>query len=106
MPKVVFIEHNGTEHTVEATVGQSIMQAAVANSVPGIEADCGGSLACGTCQGYIDSRWLGEFQEKSAGESAMLAVSSHLQSNSRLTCQLTLRAGMDGIIVRLPESQY
>jgi 2Fe-2S ferredoxin len=57
MPKIVFIEHNGTEHVVEAVVGRSVMQAAVENFVPGIVADCGGSCACGTCHGFVDNRW-------------------------------------------------
>jgi 2Fe-2S ferredoxin len=106
MAKIVFIEHNGTEHTLEARVGQSIMQAAVDHSVPGIMADCGGSMACGSCQGYIDVRWVNKLPPRSKDETAMLEASSHMQENSRLTCQLTVNDEMDGMIVRLPESQY
>jgi 2Fe-2S ferredoxin len=106
MPTIVFIEHNGKEHVVEARSGQSVMQAAIEHSVPGIMADCGGSLACGSCQGYIDPRWLDKFQPRSADETAMLEAGSHMQDNSRLTCQLTVRDDLDGIIVRLPEAQY
>jgi 2Fe-2S ferredoxin len=106
MPKIVFIEHNGTEHVVEARTGQSVMQAALEHSVPGIMADCGGSLACGSCQGYIDPRWLGQFKPRSSDEVAMLEATSHMKENSRLTCQLPMRDELDGIVVRLPESQY
>jgi len=106
MPRIIFIEHDGTEHTVQARVGQSVMRAAVENSVPGIMADCGGSMACGTCQGYIDPRWLGQFPARSAGESGMLEAGGQMRANSRLTCQLIVQAGMDGMVVRLPESQY
>jgi 2Fe-2S ferredoxin len=106
MPKIIFIEHGGAEHEVEARIGQSIMQAAIEHSVPGIMADCGGSMACGSCQGYIDVRWLNKFPPPSGDETAMLEASSHMHENSRLTCQLTVQAYMDGIIVRLPESQY
>jgi 2Fe-2S ferredoxin len=106
MPKIVFIEHNGKEHLVEARVGQSVMQAAIEHSVPGIMADCGGSLACGSCQGYIDPRWLDKFKPRNSDETAMLEAGSHMQDNSRLTCQLTVKDDLDGMIVRLPESQY
>jgi ferredoxin, 2Fe-2S len=106
MPKIVFIEHNGKEHVVEARVGQSIMQAALENSVPGILADCGGSLACGSCQGYVDPQWMDKFKPRSSDEVAMLEAGSNLKDNSRLTCQLSMREDLDGIVVRLPESQY
>jgi 2Fe-2S ferredoxin len=106
MPTIVFIEHNGTEHVVQAKSGQSIMQAAIEHSVPGIVADCGGSLACGSCQGYVDERWLDRFPPRSNDEVAMLEATAHPKSNSRLTCQLTVRDEIDGIVVRLPESQY
>jgi 2Fe-2S ferredoxin len=106
MPRIVFIEHNGTEHVVEARVGQSVMQAAIEHAVPGIMADCGGSLACGSCQGYVDPGWFGKFQPRGGDETAMLEAGSHMQENSRLTCQLTVRDDMEGLVVRLPESQY
>jgi len=106
MPRIVFVEHNGTEHVVEGRTGESLMQSAVENAVPGIMADCNGALACGTCQGYVDAPWLERLPAKSAEEAAMLECNSHLRENSRLTCQLTMKDELDGIVVRLPQSQY
>jgi len=106
MPRILFIEHDGREHSVEARVGQSVMRAAVDNDVPGIIAECGGSMACTTCQGYVDPRWLGRFPPRSAAETSMLEASGQMRANSRLTCQLTVQADMDGLVLRLPESQY
>jgi ferredoxin, 2Fe-2S len=106
MPRIVFVEHTGAEHTVECRPGESFMQAAVENAVPGIMADCNGALACGTCQGYVDAPWFTRLPPKSAEEAAMLECNSHLRENSRLTCQLTMKDELDGIVVRLPESQY
>jgi 2Fe-2S ferredoxin len=106
MPKIIFIEHNGTEHVVEAQVGTSIMQAAINNLVPGIEADCGGLCACATCHVYIDPEWLERIPVKSQGEAEMIANIARVGEGSRLACQLQMRAELDGIVIRLPESQY
>jgi 2Fe-2S ferredoxin len=106
MPRILFIEHDGREHAVDARVGHSVMRAAVDHEVPGIVAECGGSMACGTCQGYIDAPWFERLPPRSAEETSMLEASGHMRANSRLTCQLTVQADMDGLIVRLPESQY
>jgi 2Fe-2S ferredoxin len=105
MPKIVFIEHNGTEHPVEANTGTSIMQAAVENSVPGLIGDCGGCCSCATCHGYVDPAWLGKLRPPSAEEAMMLEGALEVLDNSRLTCQISMSADLDGIVVRLPASQ-
>src|SRR5690606_36213785 len=84
MPKITFIEHDGTSHTVEAETGRSVMQAAVDNLVPGIVADCGGACSCATCHGYIDPAWLARLPEARADERSMLEGLLECQYNSRL----------------------
>lgn len=106
MTRITFIEHKGTEHTVEASDGQSIMQAAVDNMVPGIVADCGGACSCATCHGYIDTPWSDKVPVPANDEAAMLDCAMHRQDNSRLTCQIKVRAELDGLVVRLPVSQF
>lgn len=103
---VIFIEHNGTEHRVEAKLGVSIMQAAINNLVPGIEADCGGLCACATCHGYVDVAWLDKIPPKTQGETELLQNAPSVTPQSRLTCQIQLKEDLDGIVVRLPASQY
>jgi len=104
--KVVFIEHDGTEHTVEANEGISVMRAAIDNSVPGIVGDCGGCCSCATCHGYIDPAWLAKVPAPSAEELSMLEGALHVLDNSRLTCQIPMSKELDGIVVRLPASQF
>lgn len=106
MPKLIFIEANGREHTVEATIGQSVMRAAVTAQIPGIEALCGGNCVCATCHAYIEEPWLARFAAPDDTESAMLECTSEPQDNSRLTCQLPVTAAHDGMIIRLPASQH
>ncbi len=102
MPTIIFIEPNGTEHSVTAEVGTRLMLAAVDNMVPAITGDCGGSCACGTCHGYVDEAWLNLFPLPMADELSMLDGVVDRQANSRLTCQLAIREDMDGMIIRLP----
>jgi 2Fe-2S ferredoxin len=106
MPKIVFIEHGGTEHVVEAHVGRSLMQAAVDNLVPGIVADCGGCCSCATCHGFIGDRWLGAIPEPQADEKSLLEGLLDTQAGSRLTCQINVTPALDGLVVRLPKSQF
>lgn len=104
--KIIFIEHNGAEHVVAGEEGKSLMQIAVANSVPGIIGDCGGFMACATCHGFVDDAWLARLPTQSGDETALLDISCEIQHNSRLTCQIMMRPELDGIIVRLPKLQY
>jgi len=106
MPKIVFIEHDGTRHHVEAEAGKSLMQVALDNLVPGIVGDCGGNCSCATCHGYVDDAWLGKLPPATENERMMLDGALRVQDNSRLTCQLLMAPDMDGLVVRLPESQF
>ena len=107
MAKIKFIEHNGTEHEVEADNGLSIMQAAVNNSVPGIVAECGGACSCATCHVQIDAEWYGKIVPPSDMENEMLEFAMGFEENaSRLSCQIKISDELDGIVIRTPESQY
>jgi 2Fe-2S ferredoxin len=106
MPTIIFIEHNGEKHEVKAEAGGSVMRAAVENAVPGIVADCGGSCSCGTCHGFVDPAWLAKIPPAAPAENALLEGLLELQANSRLTCQITVTADIDGMVVRLPKSQF
>ena len=105
MPKVKFIEHGGAVHTFDTAGGQSLMQIATSNRVPGIIADCGGSCSCATCHVYVDAEWLDRVPAASSAEKEMIDCALHVQDNSRLSCQIELNESLDGIVVRLPESQ-
>jgi 2Fe-2S ferredoxin len=104
MPKVTFIEHNGKEHSVEAAEGLSVMEAAVKNLVPGIDADCGGACACATCHVY--PAFGAKIPEKSDMEQTMLDFANEVTPASRLSCQIKLTKDLDGLVVRLPASQH
>ena len=105
MPRIKFIEHDGTEHLVVGDVGRSAMQAATDNRVPGIIADCGGNCACATCHVYVDAAWEAKLTPPSAQERAMIECALHVETNSRLGCQITVTPELDGLVLRLPESQ-
>lgn len=105
MPKIHFILHSGAEHTVEARVGNSAMQTAVDNAVPGIIGDCGGNTLCATCHGYVDPGWLDKLEPASEDEAAILDGAMRVEPNSRLTCQIRMSEQLDGIVIRLPVSQ-
>ena len=108
MPKITFIEHNGTPHTVSIALGKSVMQAAVENNVPGIDADCGGECACATCHVYVDAAWLDKtgLPEPGSQEASMLSFAAVAQPDSRLSCQIEMREELDGLVVRMPEGQH
>lgn len=105
MPKIKFVEHSGQEHLVDATVGQSAMQAAVNNMVPGIVADCGGNCSCATCHVYVDDSWREHMPPASKEELEMLECALHVQNNSRLSCQVRITPELDGLVVWIPVSQ-
>jgi len=106
MPKVTFIQPDGTRQTVEIAIGWSVMEGAVRNSVPGIDADCGGACACATCHVYVDPDWVAKLPSKSEMEETMLDFAQGTAPASRLSCQLRVTADMDGLIVRVPTSQH
>lgn len=105
MAKITYIEHDGTEHVVDAEAGMSVMEAAIRNMVPGIDADCGGACACATCHVYVDPNWQEKTGERSSMEESMLDFASDVEDSSRLSCQIKVNESMDGLVVRLPESQ-
>ena len=108
MPKITYIEHDGTEHPVDVPVGTSVMRGAVDNNVPGIDADCGGECACATCHVYVDEAWLGVVGLPTPGsqEASMLSFAAVAQPDSRLSCQIQMREELDGLVVRMPEGQH
>ena len=106
MPKITYIEHSGKEHVVEATAGQSVMEAAIKHAVPGIDADCGGACACATCHVYVDPAWTAKTGSASSMEQSMLDFANDVEDNSRLSCQIKVTAELDGLVVRMPKSQH
>ena len=106
MAKITYIEHDGTEHVVDVKNGLSVMEGAVKNNIPGIDADCGGACACATCHVYVDESWRGKTGEKSAMEESMLDFAENVEENSRLSCQIKVSDDLDGLTVRMPESQH
>lgn len=105
MPKITFIEHEGTEHLVEAAAGISLMAVAAEHGVPGILADCGGYCSCATCHVYIDNAWGEKLPEPSDEENQMVEYAFDANDSSRLSCQIQVSEELDGLIVRLPERQ-
>ena len=105
MAKITYIEHNGKSHVIDVDNGLTVMEGAVQNDVPGIDADCGGSMACATCHAYVKDEWLNKIPSKSEGEDDMLDQAYEPKQNSRLSCQLIVSDEMDGLIVNLPEKQ-
>ena len=106
MAKITYIEHDGTEHALDVKNGLSVMEGAVKNNVPGIDADCGGACACATCHVYVDEAWIDKVGTKSAMEESMLDFAENVQDNSRLSCQIKVSDELDGLVVRMPESQH
>ena len=106
MAKITYIEHDGREHVVDVKPGLSVMEGAIRNNVPGIDADCGGACACATCHVYVDEAWRKATGSQSAMEESMLDFAEEVQPNSRLSCQIRVSDALDGLIVRLPENQH
>jgi len=105
MAKIKYIEHNGKEHEIDVSNGLSVMEGAVQNGIRGIDADCGGSMACATCHVYVKEDWFNKLPEKSEGEDDMLDQAYEPKSISRLSCQITVSDELNGLIVHLPEKQ-
>ena len=105
MPKITYIEHGGKTHTIEVANGLSVMEGAVQNNIPGIDADCGGSMACATCHVYVKEEWFNKLPKKEDGEEDMLDMAFEPKKNSRLSCQLMVSEQIDGLVVNLPEKQ-
>jgi 2Fe-2S ferredoxin len=106
MPKITYIEQNGTKHEVEAEVGMTVMEAAVKNLVPGIEAECGGACSCATCHVYVDEAWRKATGQPEEMEEDMLDFAFDVRASSRLSCQIKITEELDGLVVHLPEKQF
>jgi ferredoxin, 2Fe-2S len=106
MAKITYIEFNGTEHVVDVKPGLSVMEGAVKNNIPGIDADCGGACACATCHVYVDPAWVAKTGSQSAMEESMLDFAENVEDNSRLSCQIKVTDDLDGLVVRMPQSQH
>ena len=106
MFKITFIDLHGTARTIEAQAGQSVMSAAVNNMIPGIDGDCGGCSACGTCHVHVDPEWISKAGGKTDLESAMLEITDGADEFSRLACQIVMEASLDGLVVNTPQGQH
>ena len=106
MAKITYVEFNGAEHVVDVKTGLSVMEGAVKNNIPGIDADCGGACACATCHVYVDPAWQEATGTRSDMEESMLDFAEGVKDNSRLSCQIKVTEALDGLIVRLPEAQH
>jgi 2Fe-2S ferredoxin len=106
MAKITYIEHDGTEHRADVASGLSVMEGAVKNNIPGIDADCGGACACATCHVYVAEAWRDRIGDKSAMEESMLDFAEDTEAGSRLSCQIKVTDAMDGLVVTMPESQH
>ncbi len=105
MAKITYIENSGEKHIVEVQKGLTVMEGAVANNVPGIDADCGGGMACATCHVYVKDEWFDKINKKNEGEDDMLDQAYEPKKNSRLSCQIQVTDDIDGLEVYLPEKQ-
>ncbi len=105
MPKITYIEHSGKSHTVEVDNGLTVMEGAVQNNIPGIDADCGGGMACATCHVYVKEEWFDKINKKNEGEDDMLDQAFEPKKNSRLSCQINVSEEINGLVVSLPEKQ-
>ena len=105
MAKITYITSDAKVHEVEVQNGLTVMEGAVQNDIPGIDADCGGSMACATCHVYVKDDWYNKLDEKSEGEDDMIDQAYEPKKNSRLSCQITVSDKIEGLIVHLPEKQ-
>jgi ferredoxin, 2Fe-2S len=105
MVKITFIDSEDTSRTVDAEVGATVMETAIKNGVPGIEAECGGACACATCHVYVDEAWRSKTGEASPMEEDMLDFGYDVRPSSRLSCQIKVSDDLDGLVVRTPARQ-
>ena len=105
MPKVTYIEFNGTEHVVNVEKGLTIMEGAIQNNVEGIDADCGGSMACATCHVYVPENWFNKIEKSQDAEQDMIDMAYEPKKNSRLSCQIIISDELDGLEVTTPKKQ-
>ncbi|MDB5625179.1 MAG: fdxB [Tardiphaga sp.] len=105
MAKITFVDHTGESRSVEAESGSTVMEAAIRNAIPGIEAECGGACACATCHVYIDDAWREIVGAPTPMEEDMLDFGYEVKPSSRLSCQIKISDALDGLVVKTPERQ-
>ena len=105
MPKITYIDSTGNQKTIEVEKGLSVMEGAVQNNISGIDADCGGGMACATCHVYVKEDWFNKLPEKAEGEDDMLDQAYEPSPSSRLSCQIIVSDELNGLVVHLPEKQ-
>lgn len=105
MTKISYIAFDGDRFDIDAENGSTVMEAAIRNSVPGIDAECGGACACATCHVYVDDAWSQITGSPEAMEEDMLDFAYDVRPTSRLSCQLRIRDELDGLVVHIPERQ-
>lgn len=105
MPTITYVAFDGTRHEIDAPTGSTVMENAVRNGVPGIEAECGGACACATCHVYVDEAWSDAVGQPEAMEEDMLDFAYDVRPTSRLSCQIKVRDELDGLVVKVPERQ-
>ena len=105
MPKITYIDYEGNSKTIKVDNGLSVMEGAIQNDIPGIDADCGGSMACATCHVYVEEKWLDKLSKPEDAEVDMIDMAYEPKKNSRLSCQLIVTDELEGLIVTTPEKQ-
>ena len=105
MPKITYIDSSGNHKTIDVEKGLSVMEGAVQNNIPGIDADCGGGMACATCHVYVKEEWLNKLQKAEDAEQDMIDMAFEPKKNSRLSCQLIVSEELDGLVVTTPSKQ-
>ena len=105
MPKITYIDFGGSQRTIEVDNGLSVMEGAIQKDIPGIDADCGGSMACATCHVYVEEKWLDKLPKAEEAEIDMIDMAFEPKKNSRLSCQLIVSDELDGLIVTTPSKQ-
>tara|TARA_X000001036_G_scaffold352649_1_gene333876 strand:+ start:95 stop:415 length:321 start_codon:yes stop_codon:yes gene_type:complete len=105
MPKITYIDQKGNSKTIEVESGLSVMEGAIQNNIPGIDADCGGSMACATCHVYVEDSWFNKISKAEDAEIDMIDMAYKPKKNSRLSCQILVSDEVDGLTVTTPEKQ-
>ena len=105
MPKITYNDKDGVSKTIEVENGLSVMEGAIQNDIPGIDADCGGAMACATCHVYVEEKWLDKLPKVDDAEVDMIDMAHEPKKNSRLSCQLIVTDELEGLVVTTPEKQ-
>ena len=105
MPKITYIDSQGNEKIIDVKNGLTVMEGVIQNNVPGIDADCGGSMACATCHVYVKEEWLNKLEKIEDAEQDMLDMAFEPKKNSRLSCQIIVKEELDGLVVNTPSKQ-